>query len=442
LVRGPLTPFSYSILAEIAGRAWRQHFDALGFDPMPSARILRQYQGCPYLNLTISAQRDAEYAGIEPLTFHLDGQPFPVSKFEKPGFLAGIKHTIAQNRVEHSLKQLAADMGAITQHAQVWYTKILGLRWTQAEVLQIMEEIEAVGVHSFQAFFAARHHLDLSYNRLLRLATRGGAPANLALVDALFDNNTGLVEQALEDKLHSLGQMVAEDESALSWLSAGAYGNWEQTAPDRLSAAMTELLDVYGHRCADEGETRTPRWQQNPAPLFQHILDAARKRWRPSSPTTRQGASQFLETIGPNQRKDAQQWIQKAQQLRILQSQALHAFAFVLAGAHRWALAAARDALVDQRLLAADDVFFFELEEMKRMMTGEWNVSDRGEIQARGSQRQEEFARWQGLASVPELLIGETEARCLATGSALNSCGGVSSTWSMGRLLDRVAVDG
>jgi hypothetical protein len=274
LVREPLTPLSYSILAEIAGRAWRHYFDALGFDPMPRARILRQYQGYPYLNFTISAQRDAEHAGIEPLTLYLDGRPFPVSKREKSGFLIGIKHIIAQNRVENSLKQLAADLGAITRQVQAWYEKILGLRWTQAEVLQIMEEIEAIGVRSFQAFFAARHHLDLSYNRLLRLTAQGGAPANVALVDAIFEDNTGLIEQALEDKLNGLGQMVTEDESALSWLSTGAYDAWEQTAPKRLSAAITELLDAHGHRCVDEGEIRHPRWRENPAPLFEQILSA------------------------------------------------------------------------------------------------------------------------------------------------------------------------
>jgi hypothetical protein len=134
--------------------------------------------------------------------------------------------------------------------------------------------------------------------------------------------------------------------------------------------------------------------------------------------------------------------IQKTQQLRILQSQALHAFAFALAGARRWALAAARDAMADQRLLALDDVFFFELEEIKQMMTGEWNVSDRSEIQAKCRQRRQEFVMWQGLApAAPELLIGETAAQRLENGRPNNS-GCTSSTWSIGRLFDRVAADG
>ena len=85
LVRGPMTPFSYSVVAEIAGRAWYQYFDRLGFNPTPCGRVVRQYQGRPYLNLTLSAQRDVEGAAIEPLTFVIDGAPFPICKWEKPG---------------------------------------------------------------------------------------------------------------------------------------------------------------------------------------------------------------------------------------------------------------------------------------------------------------------------------------------------------------------
>ena len=92
-----VTPFSYSVLAEIAGRAWYQYFDRLGFDPLPRARVLRQYQGRAYLNVTLSAQRDAEQAGLEPITLRVDGQRFPLCKWEKSGFLAGFKGWIAND---------------------------------------------------------------------------------------------------------------------------------------------------------------------------------------------------------------------------------------------------------------------------------------------------------------------------------------------------------
>jgi hypothetical protein len=69
--------------------------------------------------------------------------------------------------------------------------------------------------------------------------------------------------------------------------------------------------------------------------------------------------------------------------------------------------------MVDQRLLALEDVFFYELEEMKEMMTGEWNISSRREIQSTARKRRADYERWQ-TATPAELLIGESEARSTA----------------------------
>ena len=410
LVRGPMTPFSYSVVAEIAGRAWYQYFDRLGFNPTPRARVVRQYQGRPYLNLTLSAQRDVEGAAIEPLTFVIDGAPFPICKWEKPGLVASLKSALAQNKVEATLKSITGELATIGEQAQVWSAKTAEMRWTQAEVLQIMEEIENVGVPSFQAFLAARHQLDLAYNRLIRLTVdRTGFPANLALIAAALDGEPNLTETMIANEMVRLGQRLAEDERTLAWLRAEAYEDWERELPDpTLITAIQNLLTVYGHRCVDEGEIRQPRWLQQPASLFALILAAAEGRMQPVTVAFADPAA-LLDQVEAGRRKEAQQLLQKVYQLRPMQSQALHAFAYVLAGARRWALAAARDAQVDQRLLAADDAFFFELEELKEMMTGEWNISSRNEIQATNQERRQKFAEWQ-VATPAELLVGDNEA--------------------------------
>ena len=48
--------------------------------------------------------------------------------------------------------------------------------------------------------------------------------------------------------------------------------------------------------------------------------------------------------------------------------------------------------MADHRITEIDNVFFYELEEMKQMMTGEWNVSDRSAIHETASERQEHCA--------------------------------------------------
>lgn len=409
LITGPLTPFSYQLLAEIAGRAWYQYYDRLGFDPMPRARVLRQHQGRPYLNLTISAQRDAEGAALEPLTLQLDGQPFPICKWERPGLIAGLKFGLAQNRVESLLKSLATEIDAITQRAEAWYAKVTELRWTQAEVLQIMEEIENVGVPSVLVFLAARHNLDLLYNRLIRLLSgRTDESAALALIDTALGDEGAEIEWAIRNRVAQLEEVAARDAAVCDWLRAGDYGEWQSTLPHRgLSGELRAFLSQFGHRTLQEGEVRHPRWADDPTTLLS--LVAKRVSGQGTSSARRAPIPQpLLDACEPNRRKEAQQLLQKAAPLRRLQSQALHAFAYILAGARRWALAAARDAMIDQRLLAADDVFFFEPEEMKEMMTGEWNISSRSEIQTTSKQRREDYERWQS-AEAAELIIGESQ---------------------------------
>jgi hypothetical protein len=414
LAHGPLTPFSYSVLAEIAGRAWYSYFDTLGFDPMPRARVLRQHEGRPYLNLTISAQRDAEGAAVEPITLRVDGQPFPICKWEKPGLIAGLKSSLAQNRIDQLLKSLASEIGTITQQAQAWDEKTREMRWTQAEILQIMEEIEKAGTRSLMAWLAARHQLDLAYNRLIRLsAERAGYPANLTLLDAAIGDEAGPVERAIIDEINGLGERFAADAGALGWLQSGQWAEWSQTLPNSaLVTALQTFLAAYGHRCVDEGEIRNERWAENPTPLWRAIQAVAQGERLGPAPRPAQPQA-LLDAVENNRRKEAQSWLQKIPTLRGLQSQAQHAFAHILAGARRWALAAGRDAMVDQRLLALEDVFFYELEEMKEMMTGEWNISSRREIQSTARKRRADYERWQ-TATPAELLIGESEARSTA----------------------------
>jgi len=416
LVHGPLTPFSYSVLAEIAGRAWYLYFDRLGFDPMPRARVLRQYAGQAYLNLTLSAQRDVEGAAVEPVTLRVNGQPFPVTHWEKPGFLAGVRAGFAQNKIAALNKSLTAEQTALTQQAQAWYAKTLEMRWVQAEVLQIMEEIEVIGSRAFLPFFATCHQLDLAYNQLIRwTAERTPFPANFALLEAAIGQSTGLLETDLAAALMHLGDRARANPTVVEWLEAAEYTNWPNTLPDpTFVTELATLLHRYGHRAVAEGEIRTPRWRDDPTALLQRIAAVAQAEQRPRSESaTAEGRERLLASVESQRGKEAQSVLEKIPALRLLQSQALHALAYILAGTRQWAFGAARDALADQRLTVPDDLFFFELEEIKQMMTGEWNVSDRAEIQRTCVKRRADFAEWQ-TATPAELLIGESEATASA----------------------------
>jgi hypothetical protein len=79
-----LTPFTGSLLSEIAARAWYLYYDRLGFGPMLRAEVVRLHAGRPYINLTLSSTLDAENAGVAPPVFRLDGVARPLFAWEKP----------------------------------------------------------------------------------------------------------------------------------------------------------------------------------------------------------------------------------------------------------------------------------------------------------------------------------------------------------------------
>ncbi|MCE7989913.1 MAG: hypothetical protein DYG89_52870 [Caldilinea sp. CFX5] len=404
-----MTPFSYSLIDEVAKSAWYRYFDELGFDPMPRARVLRQHEGRAYLNLTLSAQRDAEQAGVEPLTLLVNDQPFPLAKWEKPGLLATIKVGRSRKKIEQLLDNYRQQLAAVTQKAAAWYGKTQELRWAQADILQIMEEVERVSIPSFTLFLAARHNLALLCNRLLwATQERQPFPANQVLLQQALATVDGAVETQMQEEALTLVRTAAADQATIDWLRAGQYEDWPTTLPNRaLAAGVTNFLQSYGHRALNDGEMRQARWEEAPVMFFTLLGDAVQTP--PAMSLAKADPEPLLNAVAPEQRKAAQQQWQQARQLLLLQSQAVHAFAYILAGTRRWALAAAKEAQGDQRLLQADDIFFFQIEEVKQMMTGEWNISSRQTIHHTCAERKAAYTRWQATVA-PPVLIGDVAA--------------------------------
>lgn len=407
LATGVLTPFSYSVVSEMAGRAWYLLYDRLGFNPMPKARIMRQHQGRAYFNLTMSAQREAEAAGVEPITLLIDGAPFPVCKVEKAGFLASLKMGLNERKLERLMRTFAEESETTLATAQAWWERVREFRWSQAEILLIMEEIEPVSATPFSMFLAARQSIDLACNRLLRCLPAAMPAADVAsLLNGLLGATSGVPEADLFSHLDQMAQQITP--AARTWLAAGQYQAWDETLPDAgLRSAMQDLLARFGLYSGVIGEVCLPRWQEDPSPLFRLLASG----WKTTGAGTAalQSADALLARLDAPARKQAQESLQQIRLVLPVQSRALAALAYLLAGTRCWALAAAREAMSDKRLPDQESVFMFELEEVKQMMTGEWNVSDARDIQSTAQKRRTGYNQWCA-AEAPVLMIGESPA--------------------------------
>lgn len=412
-----LTNFSYSLVAEILRRGWFDYYMRVGIEPQPAARLVRQYQGRAYLNLSLSAKLEADN-GIEPLAFLMDGTLQSLAEV-KSGFLAGFIGNAKEKKVWSVIAELEGEAQTIRNKAREWHQNVQGLKWSQAEILQVMEQIERVGSNSMTLFFAARHNLELGLNQIL-WALQGSVPfpQSLAYASALFDGLgnarlSNLIESDISGVINDLAQYARNEEIAHS----GNWANWSETLPHgKFKSAVTEFLEDYGHRAAFESELRYPRWHEDPTQVFDTVLALSNR----SAGTSQTGASakhkdDLLGAIDGKQRKSVQQWLERIPTLLRLQSQALDAFAYILSGSRRWIKAAAVEAMSDGRLAGEDDAFFFALEELKEMMTGERNVSDIEGIQAQIAERKAEFAQWQQVTPAP-LLVGAQEVASTRSG--------------------------
>lgn len=391
LTPGPLTPFSHSVLAEIAAAAWYRHYNQLGFSP-PRTKAVRGHQNRPYLNMSQGAQLEAQHAGIEPPSLRIDGNAYPLSGWKKPGLMEGVRFGRVRKRVQAQIETQLAGMDAVTARVRDWYEKTRELDWSQAELLQVMEQVERIGLDAMVAFLTARSQLGRTYNRLIR-ATLDQAPfpGNLTLINDAIGDLDGLVESEMAADLLALADASADDAASVDWLAAGDYADWRQSAAHtHLADELAGFLGKYAHRCAGEGEMATPRWEEDQTPLLHAVRALMEQKARRPAKLSSEHAVRSLQNAAGKEAKQVPALVETLRQSLRLQSKAMDALAYLLSGTRNWALAAGAEAMSDGRLLNIDDVFLFELEEAKRLMTGEWNISDQAEIQGLIAKRRSE----------------------------------------------------
>ena len=416
LSAGALTPFSGSVLCEIVGRAAYAYYEKLEFDPVPRAQTVRRHQGHTYLNLSALAKVEATQAGVAPPVLRINGELVPLADVEKHGLFSGFRIGRGRKKIDGLLDELGQHIDTTSRTASFWLQQIRDRQWTQADVLQVMEEIERTGVESMMAYLAARNNLDLLYNRLIVASLEtAGFPGSLSLINSALSDIGTLVETGLAAALVELaGELVdgqAAKETLTQWLDRDSFSNWETTAPDRETAeGLSAFLSVYGHRAVDEAEMARPRWYEDPVPVMHGLLGVIERQAKtPSRAPSVHSVQELLAALDSEMVKAAPDMIARMRMLHHVQSHALHALAYVWAGTREWAMAAAHEATGDSRILEENDIFYFELEQIKQMMTGEWNVSDLDGIRATIEERKRDYAEWKD-ASAPPLLIDNRPA--------------------------------
>jgi hypothetical protein len=355
LFPGPTTPFAWTLLAGPADAALRNLYAEFG-SPIAVGPLWRLEQGYVYLNSAAVAAADEKLFGAAWL-----GRAAPPAP---AGLLGRMQAGGTVKRVEARTKVAAVEAAGLETRLARWLAWVQGLKWTQADVLQVMEELEPHAVSALNIYFLTRAALNAADAKLrARLAEwlPGISPDLLAGLYLAVDDLPS-VQTALN--VAAAAQLPADSPERLATLARCGYAGPDGIRPDARRWGEAEGL-LESISSLQDGSARLAA-----------ALAARREAERGVRARLNEGqARQFDELLA------------RAREAMRAADVAWDGMVMLMAAAQRWAGAAAREALLAGLIARPDDVLFLELEELKQVATGEWHAGRSGEAQAEVARR-------------------------------------------------------
>ena len=332
-----LTPFSQSVLHPAAKIALRSAAMQLGVrDFSISASGLARPGG---VNAHLARLTVAVWGGsAQPVTHLLGVAPTEPAARGKAG--RGVK--MAQ--------QTLRDFPHIYGRLRRWSEWVFASEWSQAQLLQVMEEIELMVAEA------------LMWDSLASVAAVGS-----------YVHLGGQIAKFEKDRVRAHALRLG--------LTAGL-----ETPAGRLIEALAldetpeQLRKRFGHMAVQpEGELAMPRIGEMAETLRGASPAPEPLMWDISRAQGRQDEAMrnAMAAAGFLGRSSLRKAVELAQASLITHAKARDALAFVLAAARHWAQAAAAEGMSDARIQHPREIFMLEIEEIKQMMTGEWHTRDR-----------------------------------------------------------------
>jgi len=338
IISASLSPLSRSVVLASLQTAHRRHTQSLGLTlPSPTYKsdgaLLWDNQPLAALVCAGWDQSPAQVA-------HLLGLPT-----EYASHLTGGGKAV---RAAKSTVSLLGDLPVRSGRVRTWVLRVFSMNWTQAQLLQVMEEVEPYVTEAWYDEQRLAAAAVASYAALLELLTaKRGDQATALMLDAVAGLETP--EAAL----------VAD-------LAAGID--------------PAQLRERYGHCGDDELELASPRLGE--LETMGGLL--APQTTAVGAPRPSQGLQQRRQQAGETiaglagllQRGTVRSTLSLAQEALSAHATARDNLARVLAAVRRWSVAAAGEGIKDGRLNEPEEIFWLELEEIKQMLTGEWHSRD------------------------------------------------------------------
>ncbi|MCX7707689.1 MAG: PEP-utilizing enzyme [Anaerolineae bacterium] len=351
LFAGTTLPFAWSILQSPLEDALRRALTGLGAPTLPSGALWRLADdGRVYVSADALAVADQALKGAAWLGPERPAQP--------GGLMARWSAGGTIRRAQARVAEVQARVEPLHDRLQSWLHWVRARRWAQADLLQVMEELEPRAADVLEAYF------------VLSAGLRAAAA-----------HATDLLADSLPDAPPHLGLDLYAGLTDLPSVAA-AYALRDAAASPGDRSGRLEALNRYGHRGPGEMRPDAQRWADAPALLdllaehpVRHTAEAANRR--------RTEAEGWINNrLAGGRRQRLLEAVARARSLCRAADLAWDGLTMVLAAGQRWLAAAAAEACNAGLLERAEDALFLELEELKQVATGEWHRGRGEEVRA------------------------------------------------------------
>ncbi len=350
LFPGPTTRFAWTLLAAPAEAAVRHLYADLGA-PAVAGSFWRLEDGYVYLNAQAVAAEDEKLHGAAWL-----GRSAPTAP---TGLFARMQTGSAIKRAEGRLRSAAGEATGLRTRLARWLAWVQGLKWTQADVLQVMEELEPHAISALHVYFLTR--------------------AALNAADAQLQARLNEWAPDLAPDLRSDLYLAVDDLPSVQMaLSVTAAARLPAATADRLAT-----LARCGHRGPGGIRPDGIRWNE-----ANHILDGladradVRVRLGTALAARREAERVVRLRLNAGQARQFDDALGRAREAIHAADVAWDGLIMLMAAAQRWVGAAAREALHAGLIARPEDALHLELEELKQVATGEWHGGHSANAQA------------------------------------------------------------
>jgi rifampicin phosphotransferase len=427
----PVTPLTWSTVGTFLEHAFRGVAEEAGLVTAGTGPFLVLYRRRLYMNLSLSVEVARRLPGVTAadaerlvLGGGASGAPPPLRVMAFPRLV----------RVGLRLLGLARRLPARVLEAEAAVRELPGR--------EVLEHAGQKALARYLDVFAQRGkelaftHVAASGACGFRLALLGGLLGRLAPGDVEGRVNrlvTGLLDVASTAPtfaLEALAEDVDRHEGWVEWLRRAAGRPSAEgvlaDAPPVLAARLQGFLDRFGHRAVSEGELAAPAWEDDPRPLLAALAALAEgertAEWsrRARAEVRRADEEALLARPGPIRRALLRSAIHGAQDAVRERERTKSLTVALVHHGRRIARASARHLAASGALARVDDVFFLELDELRRALLG--RAPGRALIERRRRRHQREGA----LPAPREVDLSGAEARPASGGRGIGVSAGVA----------------